>query len=336
MVNVGAVNVLFVMVSVPANVASVPVVGKVTLVAAVVVNVVAKAPAWVKLPAVDKVVPFANVNVPVVVVIFIPLMVLLVNASLPANVASVPVVGNVTLVAAVEFIVVAKAPAWVKLPAVDKVVPFANVNVPVVVVIFIPLIVLLVNASLPANVAIVPVVGNVTLVAPVKFNILIDAPPLVWSVLPLAKVNVALLFVIDKLLIEVAVAAPRVGVVNVGAVNVLFVSVSVPPKVAKVPLVGKVTLVAAVETIVVLNAPEWTKLPAVDKVVPFANVNVPDVVVIFNPFKTLVPPPMIAFAGIVLAPIFKEPPTFKLPFNETSPLANSLPFNDKSSLTINW
>ena len=73
-----------------------------------------------------------------------------------------------------------------------------------------------------------------------------------------------------------------------------------------------------------------------DKVVPFAIVNVPDVVVIFNPFNTLVPPPMIAFAGIVLAPIFKEPSTFKLPFNETLPLANNLPFKDKSSLTINW
>ena len=106
-------------------------------------------------------------------------MVLFVNASVPANVASVPVVGKVTLVAAVEFNVVAKAPACVKLPAVDKVVPFANVNVPVVVVIFIPLMVLLVNASVPAKVAKVPVVGNVTLVAPVKFNILIDAPPLV-------------------------------------------------------------------------------------------------------------------------------------------------------------
>ena len=102
--------------------------------------------------------------------------VLFVRVSLPANVASVPVIGNVTLVAAVETIVVLNAPEWTKLPAVDKVVPFANVNVPVVVVIFIPLIVLLVNASLPANVAIVPVVGNITLVAAVKFNILVNAP----------------------------------------------------------------------------------------------------------------------------------------------------------------
>jgi len=202
------------------------------------------------------------------------LIVLFVNDSVPANVAKVPVVGKVTLVAAVETIVVLNAPDWTKLPAVDKVVPFAKVNVPVLFVMVILLIlvavatprvgevklgdvkVLFVNDSVPANVAKVPVVGKVTLVAPVKFNILVNAPPLVCNVLPLAKVNVAALFDIDKLLIDVAVATPSVGVVNVGAVKVLFVNVSAPANVANVPVVGKVTLVAAVETIVVLNAPE--------------------------------------------------------------------------------
>ena len=71
------------------------------------------------------------------------------------------------MVAADETNVVAKAPDCVKLPAVDKVEPFANVNVPVLLVIVI-------------------------------------------------------------LFMVVAVAAPRVGVVKVGAVNVLFVSVSTP------------------------------------------------------------------------------------------------------------
>ena len=53
------------------------------------------------------------------------------------------------------------------------------------------------------------------------------------------------------LLMVVAVAAPRVGVVivgefNVAVVKVLLVNVSAPAKVAKVPEVGKVTEVAPV------------------------------------------------------------------------------------------
>ena len=39
---------------------------------------------------------------------------------------------------------------------------------------------------------------------------------------------------------------PSAGVVSVGLVSVLLVSVSVPAKVPSVPVVGKVTLVAAV------------------------------------------------------------------------------------------
>jgi len=74
----------------------------------------------------------------------------------------------------------------------------------------------------------------------------------------------------------------------------------------------------------------------VDKVEPFANVNVPVVLVIFKPFNIEEPtPPMIALDGIVLAPIIKLPPTFKLLFIDTSPLTYNLPLSDKSSLTIN-
>ena len=79
-------------------------------------------------------------------------------------------------------------------------------------------------------------------------------------------------------MILVAVAAPNVGVVIVGDVNVLFVKVSLPANVTNVPVVGKVILVAPVDTNVVSNAPDCTTLPSVVKVVPFANVKVPVVV----------------------------------------------------------
>ena len=101
----GAVKVLFVNVSAPARVARVPVVGRVTLVAAVEVSVVANAPAVIKLP------PETTVRVPVVLVIVKPLTVLLVNASEPARVARVPVVGSVTEVFAVAVKVCVNAPA---------------------------------------------------------------------------------------------------------------------------------------------------------------------------------------------------------------------------------
>jgi hypothetical protein len=52
-----------------------------------------------------------------------------------------------------------------------------------------------------------------------------------------------------------------VGLLSVGLVNVLFVNVSVPANVAKVPVVGRVTLVVAVEFKVVAKAPEVTKFP---------------------------------------------------------------------------
>jgi hypothetical protein len=46
------------------------------------------------------------------------------------------------------------------------------------------------------------------------------------------------------------VGVPKLGVVSVGDVSVLLVSVSVPAKVANVPVVGKVTLVVPVSVLV--------------------------------------------------------------------------------------
>ena len=261
-------------VSVPVNVGEANSANVPDVAGSVIATAVEELPTKETLPLVATVPELPNVNVALLVgaVNIILLIDLFVRVSVPANVAKVPVVGKVTLVEAVEFNVVAKAPAWVKLPAVDKVVPFANVNVPVVVVIFIPLIlvavatprvgvvnvgavnVLFVRVSVPANVAKVPLVGNVTLVAADETNVVAKAPdcaklPAVDKVEPFAKLNVPVLLDIVILLIVVAVAAPRAGVVKVGAVKVLFVRVSVPPNVAKVPEVGNVTFVIPVDVI---------------------------------------------------------------------------------------
>ena len=89
----------------------------------------------------------------------------------------------------------------------------------------------------------------------------------------------------------------------------LFVNVSVPAKVAKVPLVGNVTLVSAVEVKVVANAPEVVRFP-------------PNVIVLdplFTPVPPYVPPIAVAFqvpfvivptVAIELEPAAGEAPRF--------------------------
>ena len=96
--------------------------------------------------------------------------------------------------------------------------------------------------------------------------------PLVVTVVKFPNVKVALLVgrVNVILLRVVIVAAPNVGVVNVGDVKVLFVNVSVPSNVANVPtLVGNVIL-TAFELL-----PTKFILPLVVTVVKLPNVNVP-------------------------------------------------------------
>jgi hypothetical protein len=170
-------------------------------------------------------------------------IVLFVNVSVPANVANVPVVGNVIFVAAVLVNVEAKAPDITNAALVGI------VNVPVVVDIVKPLIVLFVNVSVPAKVANVPAtVGIVIATAVVLFptnDILPSVVTVVWS--PNVKVALFVGWVTNTLFMDVAVATPNVGVVKVGEVNVLLVNVSVPSKVANVPAtVGKVIATAVV------------------------------------------------------------------------------------------
>ena len=89
------------------------------------------------------------------------------------------------------------------------------------------------------------------------------------NVEPSANVNVAAFagWVNATLFIDVAVATP-----NTGVTNVLPDRVSVPAKVANVPVVGKVTLVAAVAVNVCANAPANVTFPAVERVELLANV----------------------------------------------------------------
>ena len=84
--------------------------------------------------------------------------------------------------------------------------------------------VLLVNVSVPANVANVPVVGNVILVAAVLVNVEAKPPDITKEAL-VGIVNVPALPVIDRPFIVVAVATPNVGVVNEG--DTIFANVPV-------------------------------------------------------------------------------------------------------------
>lgn len=152
-------------VPVPVNAATkVPVVGNVTFVVPVDVSVTEFPPALVSVDPAD------SVRVPVPAVTVLPLMVLLLKASIPASVAKVPVAGNCTLVGAVEVNVSGNA------PEVAKVDPVPKVKVPVPAVMLFPLIVLLVKDSVPVRVAKVPVAGKVTFVRKGAFKVILLDP----------------------------------------------------------------------------------------------------------------------------------------------------------------
>jgi hypothetical protein len=130
-------------------------------------------------------------------------------------------------------------------------------------------------------------------------------PPLVARVELFARVSVPVVEVTVSPFNEVAVATPKVGVVNVGLVNVLLVSVSVPALVAKVPLVGSVTLESAELVSVILCA------PLVASVELLARVSVPVVVVIVNPLMVvpvMVPAVMTEFFQRLLTVTFLSAP----------------------------
>ena len=90
----------------------------------------------------------------------------------------------------------------------------------------------------------------------------------------------------------ILVATPLAGVPSAGATSVLFDNVSVPAKVARVPVVGKVTAVLAVAVNVVVNAPDVVKEPPSDTDFPptLATVKAPVPVLMVASPLTVNPP----------------------------------------------
>jgi hypothetical protein len=88
--------------------------------------------------------------------------------------------------------------------------------------------VLFVKVSVPASVARVPVVGSVRVVVAVAVSVVLNAPD-VASVELLARVSVPVVVDIVKPLMEVANAAPNVGVTSVGLVANTTLPVPVLP-----------------------------------------------------------------------------------------------------------
>ena len=186
------------------------------------------------------------------------------NASVPANVANVPVVGRVTLVTAVVVNVNELAPEVIKSAA---------------------------NVKLPPNLTVLAAftISSVNVLPAV--NVVEDVAANVTS-------NAALVSRIANPVKPAAVPPAIVAVLIVGEDNVLFVRVSVPANVANVPVDGKVTEVVAVAVNVVVNAPDVVKLPPNVIVLPVLATPVP-------PYCPATTPPCQVLVGLGCSPYFR-------------------------------
>ena len=152
--------------------------------------------------------------------------------------------------------------------------------------------VLLVNVSVPSNVAKVPDNGRVTDVVPDEVKVVVYAPEvirlppsvIVFPVLsipvpPLATGKIPVTPVVSgnpvRFVATPEAGVPKAGVTRVGLVSVLLVNVSVPSNVAKIPDNGRVTDVVPDEIKVVAYAPEVLKLPPSVIVFPALSMPVP-------------------------------------------------------------
>lgn len=238
----------------------VPDVGNVTFVAPVVVRVRELA------PDVIKELPSATVSVEDVAgAVIVTLLTLVAVATPSTGVTKVGVVANTRF----------------PLPVSSDIIPASSLE-----------LVAAKALSLLDVVASVPEVGSVTFVAPEEVRVILLAPEVI-NELPSANVKVAddAGVVIVTLLILVAAATPRIGVVRVGLVENTRESLPVSSEiieanseelvaanalslfdvVARVPEVGRVTFVAPDDVNVILFAPEVTN------VLPLASVRVAEV-----------------------------------------------------------
>jgi hypothetical protein len=121
----------------------------------------------------------------------------------------------------------------------------------------------------------VGLVDNTVLPDPVE--VVTPVPPLATGRVPVTPVvrgsPVQLVKVPEEGVPKTGVVS--VGLFSVGLVSVLLVSVSVPAKVANVPVVGRVTVVVLVAVRVVANAPEVVRLPPSVIVLPVLATPVP-------------------------------------------------------------
>jgi hypothetical protein len=190
--------VLLVNASAPAKVANVPDVGRVTLVAAVAVRFMEKAPVVEKASAKEAVLPAASVKVPVPDVMVLPLIVLLVNASAPAKVANVPDVGRVTLVAPV----VVRVRGLVAVNVSTSPPPNVMALVPSVVLSFTVRVLPAPSVKVPVPDVIVLPLRDVTVVAPapttpsVERPVTFSEPPNMVAPVPTVRVEVPLILTV--------------------------------------------------------------------------------------------------------------------------------------------
>ena len=262
---VGETIVLNVNVSVPPKVANVPVIGKVTVVGAVLTNVVLKLPEVAKSLAVV-ILPPSVIVLPVLTTPVPPYWPAIadVKAALPSKLF--PYI----------LLAVANCVDVLALPANVAVIIFA-LKLPLPSLLTIVLGVLVEVAEAIA-LAMVVMVEELT-------------PPILLDELDILETTKAAVATSVPFAASVGVGAVGVpvkegddivGVTIVGETIVLNVNVSVPPKVANVPVIGKVTVVGAVLTNVVLKLPEVAKSLAV--------VILPPSVIVLPVLTTPVPP----------------------------------------------